>query len=339
MKVLLAIVLVAVLAVAGGGYALLMREQGQLHLDLATALVAVKKMENETQALRTERDKLKSETKRLAQQVATVTQQAKALAEGQGVAAKSPAAGQGSSSVMGAAGGKPMKDTMTEMMKNPEMREMAKQQQIAMIDLQYGGLFSKFQLDDTEKANFKQLLAERVGLEADMTMRLIDDKLTPQQRQAMIKAMQVAKKQNDDKVRTFLNSEPDYQSFQNWEDTKNERMQLSMGQSAFSGTGEPLSTQQEQQLVDAMYQVRKEPSAVPDMSKIENFDPRHLDAAGLDRLMAKLDADAQRVYQRASTFLTPNQMKALKTMQEQQRSMAEYGLKMSASMMNGQPKK
>ncbi len=339
MKVLLAIVLVAVLAVAGGGYALLMREQGQLHLDLATALVAVKKMENETQALRTERDKLKSETKRLAQQVATVTQQAKALAEGQGVAAKSPAAGQGSSSVMGAAGGKPMKDTMTEMMKNPAMREMAKQQQIAMIDLQYGGLFSKFQLDDTEKANFKQLLAERVGLEADMTMRLMDDKLTPQQRQAMIKAMQVAKKQNDDKVRTFLNNEPDYQSFQNWEDTKNERMQLSMGQSAFSGTGEPLSTQQEQQLVDAMYQVRKEPSSVPDMSKIENFDPRHLDAAGLDRLMAKLDADAQRVYQRASTFLTPNQMKALKTMQEQQRSMAEYGLKMSASMMNGQPKK
>ena len=339
MKVLLAIVLVAVLAVAGGGYALLMREQGQLHLDLATAQVAVKKMENEIQALRTERDKLKSETKRLAQQVATVTQQAKALAEGQGVAAKSPAAGQGSSAVMGAAGGKPMKDTMTEMMKNPAMREMAKQQQIAMIDLQYGGLFSKFQLDDTEKANFKQLLAERVGLEADMNMRLMDDKLTPQQRQAMIKEMQVAKKQNDDKVRTFLNSEPDYQSFQNWEDTKNERMQLSMGQSAFSGTGEPLSTQQEQQLVDAMYQVRKEPSSVPDMSKIENFDPRHLDAAGLDRQMAKLDADAQRVYQRASTFLTPNQMKALKTMQEQQRSMAEYGLKMSASMMNGQRKK
>ena len=73
--------------------------------------------------------------------------------------------------------------------------------------------------------------------------------------------------------------------------------------------------------------------------KPENFDPRNLDAAGLDRLLAKLDADAQRVYQRASTFLTPNQMKALKTMQEQQRSMAEYGLKMSASMLNGQGKK
>lgn len=339
MKALLVVVLVAVLAIAGGGYALLMREQGQLHLDLATAQVAVKKLESETQALRTERDKLKSETKRLEQQVATVTQQAKALAEAQAVAAKSPAVGQGSSPVMGAAGGKPMKDAMSEMMKNPAMREMAKQQQIAMIDLQYGGLFSQFQLDDTEKANFKQLLAERVGLESDLAMKMMDDKLTPQQRQAMIKEMQVAKKQNDDKVRTFLNSDQDYQSFQNWEDTKNERMQLSMGQSAFSGAGEPLSTQQEQQLVDAMYQVRKQPSAVPDLNKIENFDPRHLDVAGLERQLAKLDANARQVYERASTFLSPNQLKALKTMQDQQRSMAEYGLKMSASMLNGQGKK
>lgn len=240
---------------------------------------------------------------------------------------------------MGAAGGRPMKDTMTEMMKNPAMREMAKQQQIAMIDLQYGGLFSQFQLDDTEKANFKQLLAERVGLESDLAMKMIDDKLTPQQRQAMIQEMQAAKKQNDEKVRTFLNSDQDYQAFQQWEDTKNERMQLSMGQSAFSGAGEPLTAQQEQQLVSAMYEVRKQPSAVPDLNKIENFDPRHLDAAGLERQLAKLDANARQVYERASAFLSPNQLKALKTMQDQQRSMAEYGLKMSASMLNGQGKK
>ena len=81
------------------------------------------------------------------------------------------------------------------------------------------------------------------------------------------------------------------------------------------------------------------PAPCLDLNKIENFDPRHLDAAGLERQLAKLDANAHQVYERASAFLSPNQLKALKTMQDQQRSMAEYGLKMSASMMNGQPKK
>jgi hypothetical protein len=335
MKAFLVVALVVVIVSSAGVVSVLVSREGQMHTQMEAAQLAAKKLEVEVKALRTERDKLKSDTLRLEQQVATAVQQAKA----QAAAAKTSVAGQGSSPVMGAAGGKPMKDAMSEMMKNPAMREMAKQQQIAMIDLQYGGLFSQFQLDDTEKANFKQLLAERVGLESDLAMKMMDDKLTPQQRQAMIQEVKAAKAQNDEKVRTFLNSEQDYQAFQQWEDTKNERMQLSMGQSAFNGTGEPLTAEQEQHLVNAMYEVRKQPSTVPDLNKIENFDPRHLDAAGLERQLAKLDANARQVYERASAFLSPNQLKALKTMQDQQRSMAEYGLKMSASMLNGQGKK
>lgn len=336
MKTFLGVVLVIVIVASVGIVSMLVSQEGQLQTQMEASQGAVKKLEAEVKALRAERDTLKSDARRLEQQLASTSQQVKALSE---AAAKPSVAGQGSQPVMGAAGGRPMKDTMTEMMKNPAMREMAKQQQIAMIDLQYGGLFSQFQLDETEKANFKQLLAERVGFESDLAMKMMDDKLTPQQRQAMIQEVKAAKTQNDDKVRTFLNSEQDYQAFQQWEDTKNERMQLSMGQSAFSGAGEPLTAQQEQQLVNAMYEVRKQPSTVPDLNKIENFDPRHLDAAGLERQLAKLDANARQVYERASAFLSPNQLKALKTMQDQQRSMAEYGLKMSASMMNGQPKK
>lgn len=225
---------------------------------------------------------------------------------------------------------KPMQ-ALSNMMKNPAMREMAKQQQIAMLDLQYGSLYDAFGLSDEEKANFKQLLAERVSIDAEMGMKLMDDTLTPDQRKEVLNEINEQKKQSSERIRTFLNSDDDYKSFEHFENTKAERMALSMSKGYFSST--PLTPNQEQQLVDTMHEIAMRPSNVPNLQKPENFDPRKFTQADVERQLQKLDNDAQAVANAAQKFLSPEQLQALKQAQTNWRTMQEASFKMMNSML------
>ncbi len=340
MNKLLGVLLAAVVVIAGGGIALTLherdaavREREEIKLQVVKLQEKEKTLEAALSTSRKEREQARTELKQAEQKIATLTAQV-AEVQAKTAAAASAKGGRvvGGGGIGSPASTKPM-NALMDMMKNPAMREVLKQQQLAQIDMQYGGLMSRFQLNDEEKANFKQLLAERLQLETDLGMKLMDPSLTAEQRKGLIQQLSDAKSANDSRIKTFLNNDEDYKGYQSWEDTKPERMQLSMGQSLFTNSGEPLSAQQEQQLVDVMAQVRRQPKATPDLSKPENFDPAKLNQAGIDRLLSSYDTDAQKILQAAGGFLSPKQMETLKAMQQQWRAMQEAGLKMSGMMM------
>lgn len=232
---------------------------------------------------------------------------------------------------------KPMK-AMADMMKNPAMKEMVKQQNLAQMDMIYGKLFQRFQLSDEEKQNIKALIADRMQLDVDLGLKMMGGDVTPEQRKALVEELTAAKKTSDEKIKTFLNNGDDYKTFQQWEDSKPERMQLTLGQAAFSAAGEPLTAQQEDQLVASMFSARSAMTDVPDMNKPENVTPGNLTQATVDKLTAAFDRQAQKVYADAAKYLSAKQLEALKTMQSQQRAMQETGLKMSQMMFGGQKK-
>lgn len=217
------------------------------------------------------------------------------------------------------------------------MKEVMKQQQIAALDMQYAGLFSRFHFTDDEKADFKQLLAERLLRESELGIKMLDD-ITPGQRKALAEEFETAKKAADARIRDFLNNDDDYDAFTNWEETKAERMQIEMGRSLFVSAGEPLSPQQEEQLIGVMLQVRKLPRTMPDLTKPQNFDPAQLTQANIDRQLAQYDANAEAVAAQSAQFLTPTQVEALRTMQQQWRAMSESGMKMTSAMFGPQGK-
>lgn len=320
------IILFLVVTLVGAGLiVLLTRERDRMSERLVRNEVEQKRLESEVQALRGERDRLRNQLQQLA---APVTAVAKPKPESTpAVASSQPASADQVNSA-----GIQTKNALAEMMKNPAMKEMMKQQQIAALDSQYAGLFAQFQLDDAEKADFKQLLGERTLLHAELGLKMIGTDVTPEQRNALVKEHQEAKKASDARIRDFLNNDGDFASFQQWEDTKAERMQLDMGRSLFAGSGEALTPQQEQQLVNAMHQVRTKPGPVPDLSRPENFDPARLNQAEIDRQLARYDADARAVVQAAAGFLSPKQLESLRTLQQQWRSMSETGMRMSVMM-------
>ena len=268
---------------------------------------------------------VKDLARKLAESEATAAKGAAALAKATAQARPQPAQGPG---------GNPMK-AMSEMFKTPEMRDAVVQQNLAQMDMIYGKLYARLQLEGADQQDFKNLLSERMRAELEVSLQMMSGGSSPQESAAAVEELKKAKDASDQKIRSFLSNEADYQTFQKWEQTKAERTLLNMGAAAFAGAGEPLTVAQEDQLVSAMFAARTQVSSVPDMTKPENFTPGNLNPQMTEKVLANYDAQAAQVAAGAASYLSPGQVEALKALQKQQRALQEMGLKMSASMVGG----
>ena len=278
----------------------------------------------------------RDEARELSQKLdAEVGQLAKKLAESQAAAVKAAANARAQPSIGNQGSPGSSMKTLAEVFKKPEMKDVVVQQNLAQLDMIYGKLYERLQLDNSEKQDLKSLLSERMRAELEVSMLMMSGDVSPQKAVASGQEILKANAESDQKIRAFLNNETDYQTFQKWEQSKPERMILSMGAAVFAGTGEPLSIAQEDQLVSAMFAARTQVSSVPDMTKPENFTPGNLSPQSSERILANSDAQAAQVAAGAAVYLSPTQMEALKVFQKQQRAMQEMGLKMSAAMIGG----
>jgi len=231
--------------------------------------------------------------------------------------------------------GQPTMKVIAEMMKTPAMREVFKQQQVATVELSYGGLFKRLRLNQSEREDLKKLIAERVEADTEFVMRAMGDDLPPNELQASQKALKEAQNASSVKIKTFLNNEQDYQAYQNWEQSKPERMAISMGQSVFAGAGEPLTSAQEDQLANAMMGARTRRTDIPDLTKPENILPGNINSLPVEKILASYDSQALEVAAAAAAFLSPKQLEVLKLTQQQQKSFQEMGLKMIGATGGG----
>ena len=218
-----------------------------------------------------------------------------------------------------------------QMLKDPQMKEFIKNQQVAMLDLQYGKLFDRFQLSPAERQDLKGLLAEKLRRELDLG--LAGAAGDPNKAAELARSIKAVSDEMDGKIRTFLNNEEDFATYRNWEDTKAHRMQLNLLGPAFSGVGEPLSGEQEEKLVSAMQSASSQNGTE---GTADGFNPQFLQGGMTpelgEKLLRNLDQQSARVLGDAAQFLSPNQLGALKQAQENQRKMAELGMRM---MTNG----
>jgi len=228
-----------------------------------------------------------------------------------------------------------MMPDLRKMMEAPGMKEMMRKQQEVQVDMTYGKLFQKLSLNDEERENLKRLLAERVSTQSETGMKLMDPSLTSEQRKAVMAEIDGQKKKSDADIRKFLNNDDDYKTYQRWEDTQTERMQLQLGGSFFDNAGAPLSDEQREQLVDIMANVRKSPGQLPDLNDPRNITPDSLSSDNITRQLQRYDTDAERVANACAAFMNPQQLEALKKMQQQMRTSTEAGMRMTGQMMGG----
>jgi hypothetical protein len=331
MKTLLFMIAAVALLVAGGLLGRFIETRPDLAPQLAASEAHAAALDKQVKTLQASNASLNSEVDGLQSRLAA----AKTIPV-RSTAAKAAAAEAAASSpapeAAPAEGAKPLA-ALAEMAKNPVMREMAKKQQAAMRDMIYADLYTALHFDDGDKAYFKQLLANRAEAQMDLAYRLMDPALTPEARQAAIAESNQQKEQSNADIRAFLDKDSDYQAFQHYDETQGERMMLTMNKSAFDA--EPLTPQQETQLIDTMHSVATSFSDTPDPNLPKTFDPGQFTQAALDAQIQKLDRNAQAVSQAATTFLSPRQQQILQQIQASQRAMTITGWQMMKSFGGG----
>jgi hypothetical protein len=228
--------------------------------------------------------------------------------------------------------GKGMGDMLGKMMKDPAMREMMREQQKAMINMMYGGLFKDLKLSPEEKDKLKELLtdSQMKNIEAAQGMFGGKEGVT----EDTTKQIADAKKQTDAEIKALLGDER-FAQYQEYQKNVGERMQMDQFKNQLAGANMPMDDAQAAQLMQIMKEEKAaSPAPISDdqtqMPKKDTFT-----AENLEKQLAWMDDYNRRVQDRAAGVLTPEQFIQYKNFQEQQASMQKLGLQMAKQMFGG----
>jgi hypothetical protein len=209
----------------------------------------------------------------------------------------------------------------------PPSGSLIQQQGMFMVDQMYGRSVAQMNLSPKDNESFKKLLLDRSTARLALQAKSMTPGLTPEQSAKMTSDYEAAMKTSDAAIQGLLSPE-NYQRFDQWETVEPMRAQFELvgGPNAFATSGEPLTPDQEDKLVNVMASVRKASGTLPDVSNPMQLLPGSM----TDEKLNQFNQDAQTILQQASSFLSPTQLQALGTVQDGIRNVATMTMKMAS---------
>lgn len=306
----------------------------QLHKDAAAAQEQMNRDGAELKKLRERSAALESESEQLRAHLTEARAGAPEAAAG-GAGAGGTAAGKTDDPASWMKG-------VAKMFKDPEMKKMMRTQQSMGIRMMYGDLAKELGLSSAEADKVIELLADRQMDASAKAMAGMDggEKEPAKLGQAGRDAQQVVT-DYEEKLTAALGPEKKAKLDQ-FERTLGDRMAMQQYQSSFASSGQPPDDTQRAGLLQIMTEERMRTPAGP-------LDPGSKDVAASMKAMQSGEAMEksletqrqlqQRVFARAHTVLTPDQMNAFETAQKAQLQMQEMGVKMGRAMFGGEKAK
>jgi hypothetical protein len=229
--------------------------------------------------------------------------------------------------------GQEMGAMVQKMMKDPAMREMMRSQQQSAVKMMYSGLLKQLNLTPEEKDKFMGILTDLQMKTVENAQGLFSNEPDAPDAKEKNLAIGELKKQADADIKQLLGDERNEQ-FKDYQANLGERMQIDQLQARLTEANLPLQEQQSAQLLEAM---KVEKTAVPPPIPTDaNENPANLKnlmtSENIDKQIQWMTDYNQRVLDRAAGFLTPEQLKSYREMQEQQAAMQQMGLKMAKEM-------
>lgn len=232
--------------------------------------------------------------------------------------------------------GKEMGNMVQTMMKDPAMREMMRSQQQSAIKMMYNGLFKKLKLTPEENDKLMSILTEMQMSTIENAQGIFSGPTENPDAAAKNLSIAELKKQADAEIKELLGEERNAQ-FKEYQTHMGEHMQIDQLQTRLQSENSPLQDQQAAQLLEAM---KLEKAAIPSPLPTDaNENPANLKdlmtSENIEKQIQWMKDYNKRVADRASHFLTQEQLKSYIAMQEQQAAMQQVGLKMAREMFGG----
>lgn len=227
---------------------------------------------------------------------------------------------------------------LAEMFKNPEMKEMIKKQQKAvlgpMMEKNYAKLFADLHLNQDQAGTLKDMLLNKQLGAADMGLSMLSGDSDPEKRAEMMKQVKEASDAADARIKEFLGDDG-YTQFQSYEKTVPDRMAVSNFKDQLSGGVSPLSGDQEQQLIDALTQERqnfKFTTDFNDQSKMAADPASMLTEERIETLFKEMGTLNEQYISRAQGILSQEQLASFEQYLRNQQSLQKAGMQMATKL-------
>jgi phage terminase small subunit len=223
---------------------------------------------------------------------------------------------------------------ISKMMQDPDTKKFIQQQQRMMMDQMYGPLVKQLGLTPEEATQFKDMLVDNGMKAAEKASSLFGGDGSTN-RTEMFSSLTAEQKTFDDQVKAFL-GDARYAQYKDYQDTVGERALLTQFKQQ-AGSDYNLSDPQSEALLTFMKEEKKSVAAstgLPlgdsgqDKAKLQGL----MADDKVDQYMQAQDTINQRVYDRARTILSPEQLNTLGKFQTNQLQMMRMGMGMMKSM-------
>ena len=227
---------------------------------------------------------------------------------------------------------------LSEMFKNPAMKEMIKNQQKtalgAMLDKNYAKLFSDLGLTPEQASALKDMILNKQLEGAQMGMSLLSDEQDAAKRAELVQQVKAASDAADAQIKEFLGDE-NFAQFQAYEKSMGERMAISGFKDQLGNGPTALTGNQEQQLLQAMTLERQNFKFTTDFSDKTKFTGDFASMFTEDKMNGYFDELGQLNQQyraRAQSILTSDQLTAFDKYLSNQQVLQKAGMQMAAKM-------
>lgn len=222
---------------------------------------------------------------------------------------------------------------IASMMKDPETKKFIRDQQRMMMDTMYAPLIRQMGLSREEGEQFKDFLAEQAMKATDRATALMGGGPNTN-RAEQLKELAETQKAMEEETRQFLGDER-FAQYKDYQMTMQERVQLNMFRQQQSGDA-AISDAQAEQLLAVMQQekaaIAADPSSMlPGPQNANNMDAM-LSEEGLEKMVRAQETLNERVYQKATEVLQPDQLASFGRFQTNQLQTMRMGISMARKM-------
>src|ERR1035437_7515936 len=223
---------------------------------------------------------------------------------------------------------------LSKMMEDPDTRKFIHDQQRMMMDQMYAPLVKQMGLTPDEATKFKDLLADNTMKGAEAATSMFGGGSSTNRTEAL-SALTANQKSMDEQIKTFLGDDR-YAQYKDYQETVGERTLLNQFKLQ-AGSDYNLNDQQTEAMLSFMKEEQKSVAAstgLPlgdtdkDPAKLQSL----LSGNKVDELIAAQDTVGQRVYERARTILSPDQLDTWGKYQTNRMQMMRVGMNMAKKM-------
>jgi hypothetical protein len=336
MKTLALGILLIAAVVFGGLYLRQTRKAGQaeartegLQQKVSELQSGLEEQEKQTTQLRDQLDETRADVAVKTREAVQVreTLQANLASQSQRATAKAPAQTNSKAS-----------NPLSEMFKNPQMKEMIKTQQKTalsmMIDKNYGKFFSDLGTTPEQSAALKDMILNKQLTAAEMGMSMFSDDPDATKRAELAQQIKTTSEAVDAQIKEFLGDD-NFAQFQAYEKTMAERMAVSGFKDQLGSGPMALTGDQELQLIQAMTQQRQAFKFTADFSDKSKFEGDFASMFTEDKMNSyfqELGQLNQQYLSRARSLLSPDQVAAFEKYLEGQQAMQKAGMQMAVKL-------